>query len=202
MCHCNVTVKILNDITTWLHVTVHPLHHICDATVHFLYAVLSFLHLNSLCVLIFRFWHIMLIALLTSNNTYNAHNKFTVHWNNNNIIMLRLYFSRLCLTYSNPLKSGSDMSVSHEFRGQKRLFSDCAPGRVYDRPVRWPPDLGWLTGWTEFCVGNLLCPPRWTDSLQSYPNHHFLRETWPAGGWRTSHSDISAERKKKRLKWL
>ncbi len=132
-----------------------------------------------------------------SNNTYNGHNKFTVHWNNNNIIMLRLYFSRLCLTYSNPLKSGSDMSVSHEFRGHTRLFSYCALGRVYDRPVRWPPDLGWLTGWTEFCVGILLCPPCWTDWLQSYPNHHFLCETWPAGGWRTSHSDISADTEKK-----
>lgn len=131
-----------------------------------------------------------------TNNTYNGHNKFTVHWNNKDIIMLRLYFSRLCLTYSNPLQSGSNVSVSHEFRVQRRLFSYCALGRVYDRPVHWPPDLGWLRGWTEFSAGNLLLPPHWTDWLQSYPNHHFLRETWPAGGWCTSHSDISADREK------
>lgn len=136
-----------------------------------------------------------------TNNTYNGHNKFTVHWNNKDIIMLRLFLSpftkRVRLTHLNPLQSGSDVSLSHEFRGQKRLFSYCALGRVYERPVRWPPDLGWLTGWTEFCAGNLLSPPRWTDWLQSYPSRHFPRGTWPAGGWRTSHSDISADTEKK-----
>lgn len=62
--------KVLNDITTWLHVTVHLAKHICDAAVHFLstvYAVLSFLPTYTVLVSsFFHIWHIIIfIALLT-----------------------------------------------------------------------------------------------------------------------------------------
>lgn len=121
-------------------------------SLHFICSVVISSHLYSLGLLIFRFWHITFIALLTMFIVVVIiliiHIMVIINllYIEILIIMLRLYFSQLCLTYSNPLQSGSDVSVSHEFRGQRRLFSYCALGRVYDLPVRWPPDLGWLTG--------------------------------------------------------
>lgn len=88
-------------------ISVHLAKQICDAAVHFLltvYAVFSFLPTFTVLVSsFFHIWHIIIfIALLTmfnccnnNINTYNGHNKFTVHWNNNDIILLRLYFSQL-----------------------------------------------------------------------------------------------------------